>query len=465
MPRSLTPAALALALAGCVHSYDFPTLVERPGPVTAPTVIHDVRVFTATSADALEHQDVTLLAGRIVSLAPTAAVPPGALVVEGGGKTLLPGYVDLHVHLDLSASASWSPAWPAPDHAGQALLYSGVTTALDVGGDLGDLSDIARRQRDGSWLGPRMFFSGKVVTVKDSYPVSWIRLAFGWPLGGIAAGKAAEEISTVAEGEKLIDDRVAKGAFQLKLAVAQVPLDTPVMTKELLEPLVKAAHAKGLKVGVHVDTAEHALLAARGGADLLLHGVHLGGLTLAQAQELAALKVRVAPTLDVWDRIEAVRDFRYQPTAVEQHLFPKEMLHEYSPEVVKQQKLDPKLLAWIDALKASHDQRLEAVRMLRDAGVELVVGADDNGSAACWAGGGYLDELRLLSEAGIANAEVLKAATVNGARYLDPHPDFGTVEAGKRADLVLVDGDPLTDITATSRIAEVFQGGVRMIRK
>jgi imidazolonepropionase-like amidohydrolase len=194
----------------------------------------------------------------------------------------------------------------------------------------------------------------------------------------------------------------------------------------------------------------------------MVHGVHLGDLTIAQAQELASLGVKVAPTLDVWDRIERVREFSYAPTEVEQHLFPPDILKEYSPDVVRKQKLDPKLLAWIDALQASHDKRIAAVKTLHDAGVEIVVGADDNGSAACWAGGAYLDELRLLHEAGLTNAEVLSAATIHGAKLIAPDPDFGVVAAGKRADLVLVDGNPLDDITVTSKIAEVFQGGIRM---
>lgn len=461
MPR-LLGALAALTLFGCVHSYDYPKLIERPGSTPPRTLFHDVRVFDSVAGAALEHQDVVLEGETIVTVAPTGAAPAGATVIEGAGKTLLPGYVDVHVHVELSSSAPWAIAYPNADHAGRALLRSGITSALDMGGDAEKLSELVKRQAKGEWLGPRLWYPGKIITPKGGYPASWVRTAIGWPLGGIAAGETATEIGSAAEGVAEVQDRVKAGAHHLKVAVAQVPLDSPVFDLAELKPIVDAAKTKGLWTAAHVDTAEHMLLAAHAGVTVMAHGVHLGDLTVDQAKELASLGVKVAPTLDVWDRIEQVREYRYQPTEVERHLFPEGILHEFDPVVVRKQSLDPKLIAWIDALQASHAKRITAVKTLHDAGVELVVGADDNGSAACWAGGAFLDELRLLHEAGLTNAEVLSAATLHGARSITPDPDFGEIAAGKRADLVLVDGNPLDDISATSRITEVFQGGVRM---
>lgn len=240
--------------------------------------------------------------------------------------------------------------------------------------------------------------------------------------------------------------------------MAQVPLDAPVYSAELLKAVVDAAHAKSAKVAAHVDTADHALLAARAGVDLLVHGVHLGALTDAQAAELKALGTVVAPTLVVWDRIEQLIENRFAPTALEKELWPADFLAEFDPKQTAQHTLSPGLTEWTRKLRASKADRLEAVRVLHRAGVPLLVGADDNGSVGCMAGAAFQEELRQLVEAGVPAVDVLRGATSTAAAITGL--GTGTVEVGAAANLVLLNGDPLTDITATSRIAHVIKDGV-----
>src|SRR3989442_693394 len=121
MARAL--GLLLLPLFGCLHSYDYPKLVERLPPPPR-TVFHDVRVFDSEKGVAVEHQDVAIEGDRIVAVAATIAAPAG-VVIEGAGRTLLPGFVDAHVHVTLSAAAPWAIAWPNVDHAGAALLRAG----------------------------------------------------------------------------------------------------------------------------------------------------------------------------------------------------------------------------------------------------------------------------------------------------------------------------------------------------
>jgi imidazolonepropionase-like amidohydrolase len=296
--------------------------------------------------------------------------------------------------------------------------------------------------------------------------VSYVREGLSWPVSEYAASLFATEVGTDAEAIAAVEERANHGAKHIKVAIAQVPLDGAVFTRPLLETIVKAAHARGLKVVAHIDSADNALLAARSGVDALMHGVQLGELTVEQAQELKSLGTVVAPTLDVWDRIDRIAQFAWQPTPIELLIEPPESLRPYSPEVTRVEagRLAPKLLAWVQALQASSPHRNEAVKRMFEAGVPIFAGSDASGSIACIPGGAFLDELRLLNEAGLPNADVLLAATSRPARFIDPNADYGTLEVGKRADLVLVEGNPLEDIAATSRIVAVVQGGTVLDR-
>lgn len=457
-----TVAFLCLvSLTACPARHVFPTLVTRgPAPAGA-TVIHDVRVFTGASLEPLEHQDVTFAGDRITALAPTGGpIADGARVIEGAGKTLLPGYVDFHVHLTGSPAPPWHVAFPDEDHNGHALLYSGITSAQDVGGELEAIEALHARSTSGDWLGPRFEYAGPIITPRGGYPASMVRALFPWPINRLAEGRFADQVADGAEAKARVDQRVERGVHHVKVAVAQVPLDAPVYTPELLAEVVREAKAKGVPVVAHIDSAEHALMAARAGVSALVHGVHLGELTEAQAKELKALGVVVSPTLVVFDRTEQIAEFRFAPSAIEKEIYPPGFLRDFAPEIAKQQSLPDGLLAWIRQVQADKPKRLEAVRRLRAAGVPLLVGSDAAGSVGCMAGAAFLEELRLLVEAGVPNAEVLQGATWLPAKFMHGEgAEYGAIAVGKRADLVLVDGNPLEDIAAASRIERVFQAG------
>jgi imidazolonepropionase-like amidohydrolase len=461
-------AALAMSLpllAGCLATYPHRELVRRAPGSPDGVLFHDFRVFPATDERALEHQDVLVRGDRIVSVSPTGGpVPERVQVIEGGDQTLLPGLIDFHAHLTGTAAPPWKLTWPDPDHIGQSYLYCGVTTVYDVAGDLDDLVKLRERETRGEWLGPHFTYAGQMVTADRGYPASMVRDLLPWPVSAIAVGHFATEVRDAAEAEGAVARRQELGADHVKVAVAQIPLNGTVFEPKLLESVVASAHRRGMKVAAHIDTQEHALLAARSGVDVLVHGVQLGPLSQEAAAELAARKVSVALTLVAFDRMERLKTLQYAPTAIEQQLNPKDELDAFSPEQVKSHTISKGMDEWIAELQGSHTERLQNVQRLMEAGVNIVAGSDGEGSAATWAGGAYLEELTLMSQAGIPNAQVLLAATSRPAKLIAAAPDFGTVEPGKRADLLLVHGNPLDDVDFGTRISGVMRSGALLER-
>lgn len=445
----------------CPASHRYPALIRREPTPPPVTVFRDVRVFTALTDLALEHQDVRVENGRIVAVAPTGTDVAGARVIDGTGKTLVPGFVDFHTHLTGSPAPPWAVAWPDEAHNARAMLAVGITSAMDVGGDLDVLERLDKAQGEPTWVGPRFWYAGQIISLRGGYPSSMVKRLFPWPASALADSRFSGPIDHPLDARAAVDFRLHRGAHHVKLAIASMPLDAPVMPAELVRAVAERAHQKGVKVVAHVDSAAHALRAVRAGVDALMHSPHLGGLTANEAQELKAAGIVISPTLVVYDRAEQLLESRFVPTDVERRLYPASFLAPFAPEVNRQQTLDPKLVEWLEKLRADRPLRLAGVKLLHDAGVPLLVGSDGAGSIGCLVGGAFLDEMRLLVEAGLPTAAVLRGATVLPAKFIaGESADFGTIEPGQRADLVLLEGDPLADISATSRAVHVMKGGV-----
>jgi imidazolonepropionase-like amidohydrolase len=459
--------ALALLLAGCIHFPSYRELVSAPQKPPSRVLIRDVRVFAATSARADEHQDVVLAGGRIEAVRPTGGPGTAELTIDGRGLTLLPGFIDLHAHLTYTAAPPWYPALPKPRHNAQAHVYAGVTTVLDVGGDPDEILDLKRRIAAGTLAGPRIYFAGPHLTVPGGYPLDMIRDVYGrlayWKL----EGSHARGVTSAAELLREIDRIHALGGSFVKLMVATVPpAGAPRLSEELIRAGVVHAHQLGMKVAAHIDTADDALICARTGVDLLAHGVEAPALTDAQAREIAASGIHLEPTLVNFERFDELAAGHYAGSAIERESEPAELLAQFSDEKLLAQREGfekSSFESWGQELEKYRAERPRNLMKLYAAGVPVHAGDDAEGSIAAFAGG-YHDELKLEVQAGMPAAEVLLGATSRAARFLDAQAEFGTVEPGKAADLVLVRGNPLEDISATSAIVQVFLNGVPIER-
>ncbi|MFI5843229.1 amidohydrolase family protein [Catenuloplanes sp. NPDC051500] len=357
------------------------------------TTIQNVRVFDGTALTA--PRDVHLSDGRIVP-----APPPDARVVDGRGRTLLPGLIDTHVHVERRDQLAELARW-------------GVTTALDMGSPRPD-STLPLRHLDGV----ADLFSAVYPAVA---PGSAAIRRMGYPAHAAVPGPTA--------ARSWVDARVAEGADYIKIVVEDPRQPgTTGLPAETVTALVEAAHARGLLTVAHAVTA--ATYRTASVADVVTH---------VPIQAVAGGARIVSPTLVMMRGICGTVG-RTLPLRVLGAL-----------------RIAPRM-DFVHALGSARLLHAEGAVVL--AGTDANGDATAPFSPAF--GASMHEELRLLTEAGLSAVEALGAATSVPARVFGLD-DRGAVTPGLRADLLLVDGDPTVDIAATARITHVWTGGI-MIR-
>jgi imidazolonepropionase-like amidohydrolase len=337
-------------------------------------------VLDGDGGPAVPGQTVVAAGGLIERVGPAATVlpPPGAVMVDGSGATLLPGFVDAHVHLGF---------YPPPQ-----VLAGGLTTVRDLGWPPGRLAALAEEAAAPWSASPRLLAAGQIVTVPGGYPTRapWAPPGTARPVDG-----PAEAVRAVAE-------LAAAGA-----AVIKVALDDrvgPTLPAAVLAALVRAAAEHGLGVTAHVGTAAEAAKALAAGVGELAHWPFDPSPLPDPLVDALAESVVAVPTL---------------------HIDP-------SPA------------------------RRAGVRRFLGRGGRVVYGTDLGNQGP--PPGVDVEELRLLVETGLRPGQALAAATSLAAAHLGL-AGTGRVAPGARADLLLVDGDPLEDLTALERVLLVTRDG------
>jgi len=384
--------------------------------------------------------DVTLFDGRAVKrrrgvlfgsegiawVGPHARSPRearSAREVEGAGRTLLPGLIDTHVHLQFDGGSDFEKESKELTTAGFAAvkaavnakrnLDAGVTTVRDLGGMGGASIDVAKAVAAGLIPGPRILASGHALTVTGGHGHN---VAFAREVDGVDAMRRAvrEEIRHGATTIKLI----ATGG----VLTPGIPESFTAFTSEELEAAVREAHQRDHPVAAHAIGADGIRAAVLAGVDSV---EHCNQLTPATAREMATRGTFRSPT------ICAIRGILDHPDEVPEYAVEK-------------------------AARIEADSR-KSHRTALGAGVRHVCGTDagtpfnPHGNAA--------QELLHMIDWGMRPLDALRAATATGAELLRLD-DVGTIEAGKRADLVLVDGDPVDDPRALLGRKRVWLGGV-----
>jgi imidazolonepropionase-like amidohydrolase len=457
-------AAAALALGALACGGERHVLVRLPAERPA-LLLRDVAVLDVASGERTPGQDVLVEDGRIAAIAQTGALPlpDGALVLEGAGDTLLPGLVDAHAHVMSDPAPPWRSGLPDPEHVLQSYLYCGVTTVLDAADSSGDAFSRRARVAAGELAGPRIFTAGMPLTAPEGHPVGLVRQLAPWWIAWYLAPRIAVQVSSAEQARAAADELAGGGADFVKLIVDRIPADSPRLGAAELRAAVEGAHAHGVRAIAHIGSLEDARDAARAGADAWVHGVYRERLSDEAVAELAGFGIPMVPTLTVFDSYAGFDDPR-EPTALERQIATAELLASFDA-VPEGDPAVESFAPFLALLRAERQSGPDNARRLHAAGVTLFAGSDPQ--SGVFPGAGLHRELAHLVAAGLTPIEAIRAATLLPARFLtrsEREPEFGEVAVGRRADLLLVEGDPSADVAALARIREVILGGVRVER-
>lgn len=428
--------------------------MPRPG-AAAPEVTAIVGVTVvdpATAADGVPDQTVILRGDRIerVGARDATPVPSGAAILDGRGRWLAPGLVDAHVHFfqsgnpytrpDILDLRTWVPyATEVARNAARlpvtfgVWLANGVTAAADVGGPRWSFQVRAAAQR--SPLAPHVAVAGPLIST-----VPRPELDVGDP--------PIIEVRTPEQAAALARDVLRADPDFLKVWFIRRPGADLAADERLVRAVADVAHAAGKRLVVHATELATAKAALRAGADILAHSVAdavVDGefLDLARRNEILYI-----PTLFVMEGYALALSGAWRATPVERRLG--------DPQILEALRVLERPGASLVARPSPVAAR--NLRLVLDAGIEVAVGSDA-GNIGTLHGPGFHREIEMLAAAGMSPPEILRAATVAGARMMGLAGTIGAIRPGMLADLILLDADPLANAANLSRVRRVIRAG------
>lgn len=374
--------------------------------------------------DGRERAFLAISDGRIAEVGPVAGDPPPR-VVDVGGRTILPGLIDAHVHLssDFDRSPGFGPpaqlkgedprprelGWFVLANTARALLWAGITTVRDVGSYDDEAIVLRRAVELGLVEGPRILSCGRIISATAP--------------GGVLFGTMYREADGADEMRKAVREQIRRGADYVKImatgarSVVREDPEPAQMTREEIRAVIDEAHRMGLRVAAHAEGLEGARLAVEEGVDTIEHG-----LSLHRAPELlermAESGIVLVPTLTTF------------------HDLAERFASDFAPVLVEQ-------------AKRQQDEAYRTLVAAREAGVTLAMGFDSGPPGA------NALELARMVEAGLSPYEGIVAATEGSARALGLE-EVGSLEPRMLADLVVIEGDPLADVRLLTQPERVW---------
>lgn len=410
-------------------------LLSGTSALAAPTYIHAGRVIAVPGQTPRGPTTIVVDEGKIVAVQDGyAPAPAGADTIDLKSRTVLPGLIDSHTHLSSDRAgnegitAFVTDSLPLNAHEtywnGMKTLRAGFTTVRNLGDSDGKVLALKEASRRGWVLAPRIIDAGESISTSGGHMDG--RVGMADHVHGLIG---TENLCDGADDcRRAVRRQVGRGADVIKFATTGgVNSGTGLATRmfeDEARALVETAHAYGRKVAVHAHGAEGIKLAVRVGADSIEHGTMIDDEIVKLMKEYKTFYVPTLSTVNGYLERLAANPNAYPP-----------------------------------AIKAQIDWRIgvtgKSLAKAYPAGVRIAYGTDAGVSKH----GRNADEFELLVKFGMPPVEAIKAATVNAAELLGVDKETGTIEVGKAADIIAVDGDPLTDVKVLKAMKFVMARG------
>ncbi len=420
--------------------------------VAQTTVISDVSLIDGNGRSPGQRMDMVIKGGRIASLVAhgTSKFARNVKVIPMPGKTVIPGLINTHGHLGLIKGTNSSAKNYSEENIQRQLKkYQdfGVTKVLSMGSDHDIILAMRNASRAGKLAGATIFSALYGFGAYDGGPPAALMDQINRP-------------QTPEEAVKAVLKLVPLKPDVIKIWVDDFNGSGPKMKPEIYTAIINAAHKNGIRVAAHVYYLEDARKLVATGVDILAHSIRDKDIDDDLISDMKAKDVVYIPTLSL-DEYNFI--YAHQPEWMNDPFF-KASLEPGMLDTLQSEAYIKKLENDPDREKKEADFRraVNNLRRVYKAGIKVAMGSDSGAQPVRAQGFSEHLELQLMIEAGLTPLEAITCATRNGAQLLKIDKDYGTLNIGKKADFVVLDGDPLADIRATRKIISVWQDGVKV---
>jgi len=441
-----------------------PALLAAQSNIT--TAITHVSIVNVVTGKIDPDQTILIDSNRITASGPfkKVKVPANATVIDGTGKWAMPGMTDAHIHFFQSGGLYTRPdglnlgsvypyekdqQWVMDNLAGIMARYiaCGITTVADVGGPFSNYS--VRDKVNNDPLSPNAWVTGPLISTylpnnldKKDPPIV--------------------KVNNEQEARDLVKRQVPYKPDFIKIWYIVLPNQKAESSLPVIRAAIEESHANGLKVAVHATEYETARLAVENGADILVHSVDDKILDAPMLELLKRKQTVYIPTLIVAQNYSrtftqqfnfTTHDFKYADpfmlgTLMDlQHIDKSKIPFDYK-------KIRSRL-----AIPSKEDSTMWANLKLVQQNGGLIVAGTDAGNVGTQHASSFYDELLVMKQSGLTNWQIIQSATINAAKGFGKDKEFGSIDKGKIADLLLLDRNPVDDLSVLSAIEKVIHRG------